>query len=160
MATHSSTLAWRIPWREEPGRLQSMGSLRVGHDGSDLACMQVSTGICVHCHFSHVWLLVTTWTIVRQVPLSIEFSKQECWTGQPFPPPGDFPYPGIKPGSLALKADSLPSEPPGKPHICIYLWGFCGGFGVCVCISSLFQKLLEIRHKIKVTTVWGNGYVN
>ena len=32
MATHSSTLAWRIPWREEPGRLQSMGSLRVGHD--------------------------------------------------------------------------------------------------------------------------------
>ena len=32
MATHSSTLAWRIPWREEPGRLQSMGSQRVGHD--------------------------------------------------------------------------------------------------------------------------------
>jgi len=32
MATHSSTLAWRIPWTEEPGRLQSMGSLRVGHD--------------------------------------------------------------------------------------------------------------------------------
>ena len=32
MATHSSILAWRIPWREEPGRLQSMGSLRVGHD--------------------------------------------------------------------------------------------------------------------------------
>ena len=32
MATHSSTLAWKIPWTEEPGRLQSMGSLRVGHD--------------------------------------------------------------------------------------------------------------------------------
>ena len=32
MSTHSSTLAWRIPWREEPGRLQSMGSQRVGHD--------------------------------------------------------------------------------------------------------------------------------
>ena len=32
MATHSSTLAWRIPWREQPGRLQSMGSKRVGHD--------------------------------------------------------------------------------------------------------------------------------
>ena len=39
MATHSSTLAWRIPWREEPGRLLSMGSHRVGHDGSYLACM-------------------------------------------------------------------------------------------------------------------------
>ena len=39
MATHSSVLAWRIPWTEEPGGLQSMGSHRVGHDGRDLACM-------------------------------------------------------------------------------------------------------------------------
>ena len=38
MAPHSSTLAWKIPWTEEPGRLQSMGSLRVGHNWSDLAC--------------------------------------------------------------------------------------------------------------------------
>ena len=37
MATHSSILAWRIPWTEEPGRLQSMGSQRIGHDLSDLA---------------------------------------------------------------------------------------------------------------------------
>ena len=37
MATHSSVLAWRIPWMEKPGRLQSMGSYRVGHDLSDLA---------------------------------------------------------------------------------------------------------------------------
>ena len=37
MASHSSTFAWKIPWMEEPGRLQSMGSLRVGHDWSDLA---------------------------------------------------------------------------------------------------------------------------
>ena len=37
MAAHSSTLAWKIPWAEEPGGLWSMGSLRVGHDGSDLA---------------------------------------------------------------------------------------------------------------------------
>ena len=41
MATHSSTLAWKIPWTEEHGRLQSMGSLRVGHDGSDLAAALV-----------------------------------------------------------------------------------------------------------------------
>ena len=39
MATHSSILAWRIPWTEEPGRLQSMGSKRVGHDYSNLAHM-------------------------------------------------------------------------------------------------------------------------
>ena len=39
MATHSSNLAWRIPWTEEPGGLQSIGLQRVGHDSSDLACM-------------------------------------------------------------------------------------------------------------------------
>ena len=42
------------------------------------------------------------------------FSRQECWSGLPFPSPGDLPNPGIEPGSLALQADALPSEPPGK----------------------------------------------
>ena len=46
----------------------------------------------------------------------MEFSRQEHWTGQPFPPPGDLPHPGIKPGSPALQEDALPSEPPGKPQ--------------------------------------------
>ena len=41
MATHSSILAWRIPWTEKPGGLQSIGSQRVGHDWSDLACMDM-----------------------------------------------------------------------------------------------------------------------
>ena len=44
----------------------------------------------------------------------MEFSRQEYWSGLPFPPPGDLPDPGIKPQSPALQADSLPSEPPGK----------------------------------------------
>ena len=43
------------------------------------------------------------------------FSRQEYWSGLPFPSPGDLPDPGIEPGSPALQADSLPSEPPGKP---------------------------------------------
>ena len=43
------------------------------------------------------------------------FSRQEHWSGLPFPSPGDLPHPGIEPGSPALQADSLPSEPPGKP---------------------------------------------
>ena len=43
------------------------------------------------------------------------FSRQEYWSGLPFLPPGDLPHPGIKPRSLALQADSLPSELPGKP---------------------------------------------
>ena len=45
MATHSSTLSWKIPWIEEPGRLQSMGSHRVRHDRSDLAAAAAATGI-------------------------------------------------------------------------------------------------------------------
>ena len=46
----------------------------------------------------------------------MRFSKHEYWSGLPFPPPGDLPDLGIKPGSPALQADSLPSEPPGKPQ--------------------------------------------
>ena len=42
------------------------------------------------------------------------FSREEYWSGLPFPSPGDLPHPGIEPGSPALQADSLPSEPPGN----------------------------------------------
>ena len=48
-------------------------------------------------------------------PLPKEFSIQEFWSGLPFPSPGDLPHPGIEPGSPALQADSLPTEPPGNP---------------------------------------------
>ena len=50
--------------------------------------------------------------IAHQVPLSTEFSRQEYWSGLPFPSPGDLPDPRIETGSPALQADSLPSEPP------------------------------------------------
>ena len=63
----------------------------------------------------HVQLFVTSWTVACQAPLSMGFSRQEYWTGLPFPSPGDLPDPGIKAGSPTLQADSLPSEPPGKP---------------------------------------------
>ena len=53
--------------------------------------------------------------VACQVPVSMEFSKQEYWSGLPFPSPGDLPNPGIEPGSPTLQADSLPSEPPRKP---------------------------------------------
>ena len=59
---------------------------------------------------------VTPWTIAQQAPPSMEFSKQEYWSGLPLPSPGDLPNPGTKAGSPTLQADSLPSEPPGKPH--------------------------------------------
>ena len=58
-------------------------------------------------------------TVAHQTLLSMEFSRQEYWSGLPFPSLEDPPYPGIKPGSLTLQADSLPSEPPGKPY-CLF----------------------------------------
>ena len=55
-------------------------------------------------------------TIAYQAPPSIGFSRQECWSGLPFPSPGDLRDPGIIPRSSTLQADTLPSKPPGKPH--------------------------------------------
>ena len=53
--------------------------------------------------------------IAHQAPLSMGFSRQEYWSGLPYPPPGRLPNPGIKPRSPALQVNSLPSEAPGKP---------------------------------------------
>ena len=58
---------------------------------------------------------MTPWTTAHMALLSMEFFRQEYWSGLPFPSPGDLPDPGMEPGSPALQADSLPSEPPGKP---------------------------------------------
>ena len=58
---------------------------------------------------------MTPWTVAHQAPLSMEFSRPEYRSGLPCPPPGDLPVPGIEPMSPALQADSLLSEPPGKP---------------------------------------------
>ena len=65
---------------------------------------------------SRVRLFATPWTVAHQAPLSMGFSRQEYWSGLPFPSPGDLPDPGIEPRSPALQADALPSEPPGKPQ--------------------------------------------
>ena len=58
----------------------------------------------------------TPWSVVLHAPLSIGFSRQEYWSGLPFPSPGDLPDPGIEPRSPALQADSLPTELPVKPQ--------------------------------------------
>ena len=54
------------------------------------------------------------WTVACQAPLSMGFSRQEYWSGWPFPSPGDLPGPEIEPRPPALQADSLPAEPQGK----------------------------------------------
>ena len=70
---------------------------------------------------SHVRLFVTPWTVAYQAPPSMGFSRQEYWSGLPFPSPGDLPDPGIEPRSPTLEADALTSEPPGKPlqYLCL-----------------------------------------
>ena len=78
---------------------------------------------------SHVQLFETAWT----APLSMQFSRQEYWSGLPFPSPEDLSDPGMEPGSPALQAESLPSEPPGK----------CYGpmeVGNLISVSSAFSK--------------------
>ena len=64
---------------------------------------------------SRVRLFATPWTVTYQAPPSMGFSRQEYWSGLPFPSPGHLPDPGIEPGSPTLQANALTSEPPGKP---------------------------------------------
>ena len=59
-----------------------------------------------------VQLFATPWTVAYHAPLSMGFSRQEYWSGLPFPSPGDLPNTGIEPVSPALQTDALPSEPP------------------------------------------------
>ena len=71
------------------------------------------------CMISCVQLFETPWTVAHQAPSSMGFSRQEYWSGLPFPSPGDLPYPGIEHRSPALQADALTSEPPGTANIII-----------------------------------------
>ena len=72
---------------------------------------------CVPSHFSCVRLFVTLWTVARQAPLSMGFSREEYWSGFPCPASGDHPDPGIKPASLmspALAGRLSPGKPGAK----------------------------------------------
>ena len=82
-----------------------------------LLSMCVCLCVCVLSRFSHVWLFVTPRAVADQAPLSIGFSRQEYWSGLPFPSLGYLPDPGtehLSPASPMLQADSLPTEPPEK----------------------------------------------
>ena len=69
---------------------------------------------------NHIWLFVTPWTIACQCPLSMKFSRQEYWSGLPFPTPGDLLDPRIEPASFAsssLTGEFFTTMPPGKPTL-------------------------------------------
>ena len=71
--------------------------------------------VCMLSGFSCAPLCVMLWTVAREAPLSMAFSRQEHWRALPFPPPGDLPDPEIEPRSPVFQADALTFEPPGKP---------------------------------------------
>ena len=80
------------------------------------------------------------------------FSRQEYWSGLPFPSPGDLPDPGTEPMSPALQADALTSEPPGKPtSVGIYM---CVCVCVCVCVCGYILYILSLLDLLISKTPW------
>ena len=74
--------------------------------------------VWVHAQSVHpIGLFATPWTVAHQVPLSLEFPRQEYWSKLPFPSPGDLPDPGIELMSPALADGFFITEPRGKPHL-------------------------------------------
>ena len=84
--------------------------------------------------------LVTPWTVACQAPQSIGFSRQEYWSGLPFPSPGDLPDPGIKPGPPTLQADSFPIELRGNWRPQFYLIA-----GSCRKHCASYSALLRLK---------------
>ena len=90
-------------WTGKPGMLQSMGSQRVGHDWVAELNWTMEYVLC-RAVPSHLWLFVTPWAVALQAPLSMEFSRQEYWSGLPFPPAGNLPNAEVKLTSLVSSA--------------------------------------------------------
>ena len=94
--------------------------------------------VCVCVLFSHVWLFATPWTVACQAPMSMEFSKQEYWSGLLFLSLGNLLPPGVEPRSPALQTDSWPSEPPRSPSI----------FTTIAPNNAFFLRTLKVIHWI------------
>ena len=80
---------------------------------------------------SRVRLFATPWTVAYQAPPSMAFSRQEYWSGLPFPSPGDLPYPRIKPRSPAFQADALTSEPETQKAKRKFTFNFLSALNSC-----------------------------
>ena len=96
---------------------------------------------CVLSRFSCVCLFVTPWTSSCQAPQSMGFSRQEYWSGLPFPPPGNLPDPGIEPTSLmspVWQSGSLPLAPPGSPW---QGWKWESSFLIHLCCAQLLSPI-------------------
>ena len=99
---------------------------------------------CINCLvLSCAQFFVTPWTVANQAPLSMGFPRQEYWSGLPFPPPGGFPNPGIKPVSptLALTDRFITTEPLGK----------CFDYTTCVLVTQSCSTPWTVAHQAPVS---------
>ena len=103
---------------------------------------------------SHVRLFATPWTVAYQAPPSMGFSRQEYWSGLPFPSPGDLPNPRIEPESPALQADALPSEPPGKDPMYVLLHSMPLTLQQATTNPCLQWGLLDTHRQVWVSLLW------
>ena len=87
-----------------------------------LSCHRTFPYMMCVCVLSCVWLSVTPWTVAHQASLSMGFSREEHWSGLPFPSSGILPDPGIEPASVALAGGLFAIMPPGKPESLLGLY--------------------------------------
>ena len=98
----------------------------------------LSALVCMHQSLSRVLLSVTPWTVAFQASLSMNFSRKEYWNGQQFPSPRNLLDQRIKPESPALQADSLPSEPAGKPCVSVCTHKYVFYVYIYICVRDVF----------------------
>ena len=100
--------------------------------------------------FSHVRLLATPWAVGHEAPLSMGFSRQEYWSGLPFPSPGNIPNPGIEPWSLVLQTGSLHVQNSKTLKICP---AFPFHFSDCKQVPFWWCRQWDIVHILSVLFV-------
>ena len=99
---------------------------------------------------SHVQLFATPWTVALQGPPSMGFSRQEYWSGLPFPSPGDLPDPGIEPRSPAFQADALTSEPPGTLSPMMF-------YMFCEFTWFAYERVCVLSRSVVSDSLWPRG---
>ena len=113
--------------------------------------------MCVLNSFSHIQLFVTLWTVACQDPLSMEFSRQEYWSGLPFPSPGAYPTQGLNPHLLHWQANSWPRVPPGKPRWQLYNY-FILYYNVIIIEIKCTINVMHLNHPKTIPSphLWKN----
>ena len=146
---YSGLTSFRMDWLDLLAVQGTFKSL-LQHHSSKASILQHSAFFIVQLSYlhmkvkvkslSHIRLFATPWTLAYQAPPSMGFSRQEYWSGLPFPSPGDLPDPGIEPRSPAFQADALTSEPPGKSSTHDY-WKNCSFDYMDLCWQSNVSAL-------------------